>query len=69
MDFLGLRRSGSWPQIINQAQDFPEQLPRHRHLGHLERDVATMADHVGADLDQLFAERGDRPTLGILGPC
>ncbi len=24
VDFLGLRRSGSWSQIINQAQDFPE---------------------------------------------
>ena len=35
-----LRRSRSWSQIINQAQDIPEQFPRHRHLGHLERDVA-----------------------------
>ena len=25
-----------------QAQDFPEQFPRHRHLGQLERDVAAM---------------------------
>ncbi len=33
VDFLGLRRSGSWSQIINQAQDFSEQFPRHRHLG------------------------------------
>ena len=24
VDFLGLRRSGSWSQIINQAQHFPE---------------------------------------------
>jgi hypothetical protein len=24
VDFLGLSRSGSWSQIINQAQDFPE---------------------------------------------
>ncbi len=31
--FLGLCRSGSSSQIINQAQDFPEQVPRHRHLG------------------------------------
>jgi len=28
VDALGLRRSGSWPQIINQAQDIPEQFPR-----------------------------------------
>ena len=29
VDSLGLRRSGSSSQIINQAQDFPEQVPRH----------------------------------------
>ena len=45
VDVPGLRRNGSWSQIINQAQDFPEQFPRHRHLGQLERDVAAMADH------------------------
>ena len=44
IDFPGLRRGGSWSQIINQAQDFPEQFPRHRHLGQLERDVAAMAE-------------------------
>ncbi len=43
VDFPGLRRSGSWSQIINRAQDFPEQFPRHRHLRQLERDMATMA--------------------------
>ena len=68
VDSVGLRRSGSWSQIIDQAQDFSEQSPRHRHLGHLERDVPAMADHLGADLDQLHAQFGDRPTLGILGP-
>ena len=30
VDSLGLRRSGSSSQITNQAQDFPEQVPRHR---------------------------------------
>ena len=68
VDFLGLRRSGSWSQIINQAQDIPEQFPRHRRLGQLERDVPVTADQLGADLDQLLAQCGDRPTLGILGP-
>ncbi len=51
VDFPGLRRSGSWSQIINQTRDFPEQLPRHRNLGQLERDVPAMADNFGADLD------------------
>ncbi len=50
VDFPGLRRSGSWSQIINQAQDFPEQVSRYCHLGQLERDIATMAD----DLSQLL---------------
>ena len=55
VDFPGLRRSGSWSQIINQAQDFPEQFPRHRYLGQLEGDIPAMADDLGPDLDQLLA--------------
>src|ERR1700752_4950817 len=38
-------------------------LPRHRGLGHLDRDVATVADDLGADLDQLLAQAGQRPRL------
>ena len=30
------------PQPIDKAEDFPEQLPRHHHLGHLEGDIATV---------------------------
>ncbi len=48
---LGLRRSGSWSQIINQAQDFPEQTSRHGNFGQLERDVPAMAATFGPDLD------------------
>ena len=66
VDVPGLRRSGSWSQIIDQAQDFPEQFPRHRHLGQLERDVAAMADHLGTDLHQLLPQRGQRPVLDLL---
>ncbi len=58
VDSLGLRRSGSWSQFIDQAQDFLEQASRHRHLRHLERDVPAMADHLRADLDQLLPQRG-----------
>ncbi len=29
VDFPGLRRRGSWSQIINQVQDFPKQVPGH----------------------------------------
>jgi len=52
--FLGLRRNGSSSQIINQAQNFLEQLPWHSNLSQLESDVTTMADDLGTDLDQLF---------------
>jgi hypothetical protein len=34
---------------------------------HLERDVATVADDLGADLDQLLAQAGQRPRLAALG--
>ena len=39
------------PRFIDQQQDFPKQVLRHRNLGHPERDVATMADDLGTDLD------------------
>ena len=66
VDSLGLRRSGSSSQIINQAQEFPEQVPRHRHLSQLERNVAAMSDNLGPDLHQLVAQRRHRPVLHLL---
>ncbi len=66
VDFPGLRRSRSWSQIIDQAQDFPEHFPRHGNLGQLERDVATMSDDFHADLDKLVEQRGQRPMLDLL---
>jgi hypothetical protein len=68
VDFLGLRRGWSWSQIIDQPQDVSKQGSRHRHLVQLERDMAAVADNFGADLDQLLAHRGRRPTLDTLGP-
>jgi hypothetical protein len=34
------------------SQEVGEHLSRHRHLGRLESDVATVADDLGADLDK-----------------
>ncbi len=34
-------------------------------LRHLESDVATVAHDLGADLDQLFAQSGQRPVLNV----
>ncbi len=56
VDFLGLRRSESWSQIINQAQDFLKQASRHVNFGQLERDVPAMADDLGPDLHQFLPQ-------------
>ena len=58
VDSLGLRRNGSSPQVINQAQDFLEQASRDGNLGQLERDVPAMAHDLGPNLDQLLPQRG-----------
>ncbi len=57
VDFLGLRRSGSWSQIIDQAQYFSEQVPWHSNLGQLEGDIPAMAHDLGPDLEQLLSQR------------
>jgi len=42
-------------------KNFPEHLPGHRDLGHPKRNVAAVADHLGADFDQLLRQ-GWSPT-------
>ena len=66
VDFLGLRRNGSSLRIIDQARDFPEQVPRHSNLGRLECDIATMTNDLGPDLHQLLPQCGQRPMLDLL---
>ena len=51
------------PQPIDEAEDFSEQLPRHRNLRQLESDVPAVAHDLGTNLDQLLPERGQRPVL------
>jgi hypothetical protein len=36
-------------------------------LGYLEQDLATVADDLGVDLDQLLAQAGQRPRFRRLG--
>jgi hypothetical protein len=55
VDFPGLRRSGSWSQVIDWAQDFLNQASQHGDLGQLESDIATMTDDLGCNLDQLLS--------------
>jgi len=46
-------RRGRCPQPGDQRQDIREHPSRNRDLGHLERHVAPMADHLGAHLDRM----------------
>ena len=53
-------------ELSYQPQEFVEQAPRHRNLGHLERDVSAGADDPGPNLHQLLLQRGQRPVLDRL---
>ncbi len=60
-------RGGRRPQSRDEHQDILEHLPRHRDLDHLEHDVAAVADHLGADLDQLLPQTRQGPRLRSRG--
>ena len=62
-----LTGSRAHPQLINLHQDRREHGTRNGHLSHLEHHVARMLDHLGADLDQLLAQRGQGPVLDLAG--
>ena len=57
------RWCGRCPKLGDQHQGFLEPLSRHRDLGHLKGRVAAVAHDLGADLDQLLAQAGQRPRL------
>ncbi len=59
-------RQRRWPQPVNQAQNLSEQGSCDGHLRHLESDVTAVAHDPRADLDQLLAQRGQRPVLDLL---
>ena len=56
-----------WPQFPDQPQNLLEHLPW--NLGHLEDEIATVADDLRADLDQLLLQARLRPVLACLGRC
>jgi len=62
-----LRWGWSSSQSVDQPQDLLEQFSRHRDLGHLEDGVPGMAHDLGADLDQLLPQAGQRPLRDGLG--
>ena len=66
VDFFGLRRNGSSSWIIPQVRYLLEQALWHGDFRHLERELATMTDHLRTDLHQLFPQRGERPVFHLL---
>src|SRR5262250_2208311 len=56
-----------WPQFGDQPQYLGEQQPWHGDLGHLERNVASVADDLRADLDKLLLQAGQGPVIDWLG--
>src|SRR5215204_4977957 len=54
-------------QVVDHRQDAPKQSTRDRHLSHLEHRVAGVSDHLRADLHDLLAQRGQRPSLDLIG--
>ena len=62
------RRRWWWlrPQFRDEPQNLLEHLPWDGDLGHLEHDVAAVAHHLGADLDQLVLQTRQRPVLDRL---
>ena len=55
------------PQFGDQPQNLGEQHSWHGDLGHLERNVASVADDLRADLDKLLLQAGQGPVLDWLG--
>src|SRR5256884_5220907 len=54
------------PQFRDEPQNLLEHLPWDGDLGHLEDDIAAVADDLRADLDQLFLQTRQRPILDRL---
>ena len=61
-----LEPSGNFASV-DAIKDVGEQVTRNRDLGELERHVAAMPHHLGADLHQLHAQRRERPVADRIG--
>src|SRR6266699_5226695 len=57
------------PQFRDEPQNLLEHLPWDGDLRHLEDDVASVAHHLRADLDQLLLQARQRPVLDRLRCC
>src|SRR5215469_18957224 len=57
------------PQFRDEPQNLLEHLPCDGDLGHLEDNIASVAHHLRADLDQLLLQARQRPVLDRLRCC
>jgi hypothetical protein len=57
------------PQFRDQAQDIGKEVSRDGDFRHLEGDVAAVAHHLRADLDQLLLQARQRPILDRFRRC
>src|SRR5262245_34742584 len=53
-----------WPELRDQPQDLGEQHSRRGDLGHLEGNVAAVADELGDDLDRFSKRVSDQSLIG-----
>ena len=60
-------RGGLRPQFPDQPQNLLEHLPCNGDLGHLEDEIATLADDLRANLDRLLLQARQRLVLDRLG--
>ena len=54
-----------WPQSVNQAQNLDELGSGDSNLRELECDAVAVKYHLGTDLDELVAQRGQGPMLDL----
>jgi hypothetical protein len=62
-----VRRGWRRSEPVDAARDIGEQVTSDGDLSHLERDVVTVAHDLRADLDELLAQRRQRPLLHCIG--
>jgi hypothetical protein len=60
-------RIGRWPQFGDQPQAVGEEVSRDSNFGHLEGNIASVTDDLGADLDQLLLQAGQGPVADRFG--
>ena len=54
-------------QVVDHCENAPEQVTWDRYFGHLEHRVAGVSNDLRADLHHPLAQRGQGPSLDLIG--